>query len=215
MAKNTHYVVWVGRNTGIFNDWATTEAQVKGFPGAKFKGFPSEDAAKVAYGMHENKQSTAKANPIPSGVFLTVDAAFSGKTKILEWRGVLVENGKKTEVFRSAAYRGGSANVGEYLALVQGIQYLSNKNMSIPIYSDSLNAQKWIRDKKHSSEAEVSTALKELMDLSDAYLQAGGYAAVKNKIKIIDWETSKWGEIAADFGRKTGRGLSVADGPVL
>ena len=47
MAKKKFYAVAAGRRTGIFTDWATTEKQVKGFAGAKYKSFASEEEART------------------------------------------------------------------------------------------------------------------------------------------------------------------------
>jgi len=44
MAKKV-YAVKVGRQTGLFNTWAECEAQVRGFMGAKFKGFMTAQEA--------------------------------------------------------------------------------------------------------------------------------------------------------------------------
>lgn len=49
MAKK-FYVVWQGRNTGIFADWDSCRQQVDKFPGARFKSFSSRVEAEVAYG---------------------------------------------------------------------------------------------------------------------------------------------------------------------
>lgn len=49
MAKNRCYVVWVGRNPGIYDTWGECEAQVKEYSGAKFKGFRSKEAARKAF----------------------------------------------------------------------------------------------------------------------------------------------------------------------
>jgi ribonuclease HI len=43
------YVVWAGRETGIFTDWATTQRHVHGFPAARFKSFESRAAAEEAF----------------------------------------------------------------------------------------------------------------------------------------------------------------------
>jgi ribonuclease HI len=43
------YVVWAGRKTGVFTDWATTQQQVDKFPGARFKSFPSRIEADQAF----------------------------------------------------------------------------------------------------------------------------------------------------------------------
>nr|MBO6294861.1 RNase H1/viroplasmin domain-containing protein [Schwartzia sp. (in: firmicutes)] len=45
MAKKNVYAVRKGRLTGLFNTWDECERQVKGFPGAVFKGFPTEEEA--------------------------------------------------------------------------------------------------------------------------------------------------------------------------
>jgi len=43
------YVVWAGRETGIFTDWATAQRQVHGFPAARFKSFATREAAEEAF----------------------------------------------------------------------------------------------------------------------------------------------------------------------
>jgi ribonuclease HI len=43
------YVVWAGRETGVFTDWATTHRHVNAFPGARFKSFPSRPEADQAF----------------------------------------------------------------------------------------------------------------------------------------------------------------------
>ena len=44
------YVVWSGRQTGVFTDWATTQRAVDKFAGARFKSFPTRAAAEQAFG---------------------------------------------------------------------------------------------------------------------------------------------------------------------
>jgi ribonuclease HI len=51
------YVVWAGRETGVFTDWATTQRHVHGFPAARFKSFESRSEAEQAF----------KAGAPPSG----------------------------------------------------------------------------------------------------------------------------------------------------
>jgi ribonuclease HI len=43
------YVVWAGRKTGVFGDWATTQQLVDKFPGARFKSFNSQAEADQAF----------------------------------------------------------------------------------------------------------------------------------------------------------------------
>ena len=44
------YVVWAGRETGIFTDWATTHRAVDKYAGAQFKSFPTRAEAERAFG---------------------------------------------------------------------------------------------------------------------------------------------------------------------
>ena len=48
MAKK-FYVVWQGRETGIFTDWNSCKKQVEKFPGARYKSFPSAAEADAAF----------------------------------------------------------------------------------------------------------------------------------------------------------------------
>lgn len=56
------YVVWSGRETGIFTDWATCKGHVDGFPGARYKSFPSQDEAEAAYGKPMRKNAAKESS---------------------------------------------------------------------------------------------------------------------------------------------------------
>jgi ribonuclease HI len=43
------YVVWSGRQTGVFTDWATTQRAVEKYGGARFKSFPTRAEAEQAF----------------------------------------------------------------------------------------------------------------------------------------------------------------------
>jgi ribonuclease HI len=49
MAKK-FYVVWSGRQTGVFTDWASTQRAVDKYAGARFKSFPTRAEAEQAFG---------------------------------------------------------------------------------------------------------------------------------------------------------------------
>jgi ribonuclease HI len=44
-----YYVVWQGRETGIFNDWASCKKQIDHFPGARYKSFKTQQEAQAAF----------------------------------------------------------------------------------------------------------------------------------------------------------------------
>lgn len=41
----------------------------------------------------------------------------------------------------------GTNNIGEFLAIVHGLALLKQKNLNMPIYSDSRNALSWVKQK--------------------------------------------------------------------
>ena len=43
------YVVWAGRQTGVYTDWPTTHRQVDRFAGARYKSFPTRAEAERAF----------------------------------------------------------------------------------------------------------------------------------------------------------------------
>lgn len=60
------YAVKVGRQAGLFSTWAECEAQVKGFPGAKFKGFASKkEAEDWLAGKASGAKTSGKRAPRP------------------------------------------------------------------------------------------------------------------------------------------------------
>jgi ribonuclease HI len=49
MATSKFYVVWQGRNCGVFDNWSICKAQVEGFEGAKYKSFETKPEAEKAF----------------------------------------------------------------------------------------------------------------------------------------------------------------------
>lgn len=60
-----YYVVWSGRETGVFNDWASAQRSVDKFTGARFKSFASRAEAEQAFrdgsGAHIVRRANTKA----------------------------------------------------------------------------------------------------------------------------------------------------------
>lgn len=66
MAKKKYYVVWVGRKTGVFTDWAETHAQIDRFPGARYKAYDTEREAQEAYRAGKDVAATPKPASKPA-----------------------------------------------------------------------------------------------------------------------------------------------------
>ena len=100
-AKKKYYVVWEGRETGVFEDWATCQQQIKGYDGARFKSFKTKEAATEAYfgdsrdyigkdKKHDTELTLEQLKLIgkPNYNSIAVDAACSGNPGVLEYQGV-------------------------------------------------------------------------------------------------------------------------------
>lgn len=207
MPKQKFYVVWKGRKTGVFTSWAECEKHVKGFTGAQYRAFDHEAQADAAFlAKYEDYKGKASSNGqwkladekpvLPS---ICVDAACSGSPGKLEYRGVNTETCE--EIFHAGPYAQGTNNVGEFLAIVHALTWQVKHNVYIPIYSDSENAIAWV------ATGQCKTNLKHTPKnaLLFALIKSAENWLAENELpedKIMKWDTEKWGENPADFGRK-------------
>jgi ribonuclease HI len=200
------YVVWQGRNTGIYDSWEDCKTQVENYQGAKYKSFTHRAEAEAAFQQAPYQKVTLAQRlatlpaHLPKPIFpsIAVDAACSGNPGDLEYRGVDTATGK--ELFRQGVFKEGTNNVGEFLALVHGLAYLKNNGSDYPLYTDSIAAMAWVQQKKAKTELTPTAQNKQLFELiarATNWLENNHYVT-----KILKWETEIWGEIPADFGRK-------------
>ncbi len=210
MANQKFYVVWSGKKTGIFYSWDECKKQVSGYKGARYKSFPTEAEAKLAFQSGPSNASYMKKNDkqedhrsLHEAVTyieesLSVDAACSGNPGDLEYQGVYTKTGE--QIFHFGPIANGTNNIGEFLAIVHALALLKKKNSDIPIYSDSLTAISWVRKKQVNTNIPRNKSTEKLWDIIDRsikWLESNSY-----RNKIIKWETKILGEIKADFGRK-------------
>ncbi|MBQ1176255.1 MAG: ribonuclease H family protein [Paludibacteraceae bacterium] len=206
MSKTKFYTVWSGKSPGVYASWKECEEQVKGVEGAKYKSFDTrEEAEKALQGNYWqfvkpklDKQATPTQHPQIIADSLAVDAACSGNPGDMEYRGVYVKTGQ--QIFIQGVYKEATNNIGEFLAIVHGLALLKQKGSNMPIYSDSVTAQAWVRAKKCKTKLErtpQNAAVFERIEAAERWLQNNTYTT-----KILKWDTPKWGEIPADFGRK-------------
>lgn len=123
---------------------------------------------------------------------LAVDAAHSMKNKVTEIQGVDLETGEIV-FYRNLGNQ--TINIGEFLALVEGIKYIIANNKPKIIFSDSVTAISWIRNKSTASKKRNKT-----VQMAEIYLKIAAYWV--DKIEIVHWDNKVWGEIPADFGNK-------------
>jgi ribonuclease HI len=213
MAKK-YYVVWEGKQTGIFTSWNVCKKQIEGHAGAKYKSFANqtlaEKALKGAYEDYKGKTTKKKQlTPAEIATFgkpllnsIAVDAACSGNPGVMEYRGVTTAT--SSPLFHQGPFKSGTNNVGEFLALVHGLAWLEQKKQpTMPLYSDSRIAISWVKQRKCKTKLPQNEDTKILFDLikrAEEWLKTNTY-----KNPILKWETKAWGEIPADFGRKSQR----------
>ncbi len=202
MAKQKIYVVWVGRQPGIYDNWADCAEQVNGFSGAKYKAFETEAQAWAAF-QQDWAQFIGQSTPfsLPPEVIadsISVDAACDGSPGKLEYRGVHTRTGQ--ELFHVGPLENGTNNLGEFLAIVHALALLQKEGKTSPIYSDSRTALSWVRQKQVRSKLPRTAATEPVWALADRAL-----AWLENNVylnELLEWDTDKWGQIWADFGRK-------------
>ena len=134
-----------------------------------------------------------------SKISICVDAACAGNPGTMEYQGV--DTNTKRRIFYQGPFKDGTNNIGEFLALVHGLGYLKKYGHdTVPIYTDSTTAIAWVRNKKAKTtllKTPRNAILFDLVARAEQWLKTNTY-----KNPIIKWETEKWGEIPADFGRK-------------
>ena len=213
MAKNRFYVVWQGRNPGVYSRWEDCKKEIEGSNGAKYKGFPDRTSAERAFmegpDNYWGKEitpmidlSTAKEKPVSPAV--AVDAACSGNPGKMEYQGVLVDfsttPSKKLDLFKSPVFENGTNNIGEFLAIVHAVALQKKEGWHFPVYSDSYNAQLWVKQKKCKTKLQRNADneyLFQLIERAEKWLENNTI-----DVPILKWKTEIWGEIPADFGRK-------------
>ena len=209
MAKKKFYVVWSGVHTGVFDNWQDCQLQVTGYENAQYKSFETLGEAREAYekGYQVYRQTTVrKIVDLPpsesTGLFvresIAVDASCIGNPGDMEYRGVYVATG--VEWFRIGPLKQGTNNVGEFLALVHALALMKQQNLHWPVYSDSRNAIVWVQKKQCKTLLEHTPENDYIFDLirrAEKWLNDNTYAN-----PVLKWDTSVWGEIPADFGRK-------------
>ena len=210
MAKiKKYYVVWAGIDPGIYDSWEKCQLQIKAYPNAKYKSFKTLADAKTAFaGKYEDhitktSKATSGLNEVSKRHIIwdsiAVDAACSGNPGDMEYRGVDTET--KQEIFRRGVFKEGTNNIGEFLALVHALALLKKTGKTKKlIYTDSRTAMSWVRNKKVKTTLVETKKNEALFQLIDRAIQWVKENPVENPIQ--KWETKKWGEIPADFGRK-------------
>lgn len=221
MAKQKYYVVWEGKQPGVYDTWAACKAQTDQYAGAKYKSYESKEAAEAAYraGWKGNWGSSAgsagaskfKSKSGSSGRSagmetseevdydsISVDVGTRGNPGPVEYKGVDTRTGEV--LFSVGPISKGTNNLGEFLAIVHALAYLKKEGSNKTVYTDSVNAMKWLKQKKVATTLPRDNSTEEIwlmIDRAEQWLRTNTYTN-----KVLKWQTKQWGEIKADYGRK-------------
>lgn len=156
-------------------------------------------------------------------MILYVDASKTGAPPILgqtcgqsHWRGVVEDPiGSKThrEVFRSKICPKGHNNAAEYIAIIEGIQWIQSQDPSWRItppgthtlYSDSMIAISWVKKGKTNCKIrnQFDLDFKAAFEAAESWLTKQSTQDRSIFIPWIQqWDTKTQGQIPADFGNK-------------
>lgn len=214
------YVVFEGRNPGVYDNWEDAKEQVENYQGAVYKAFPSSAAATEAYRkgilISEKSElrtfllSAAEKSAPKSGAgsyrdfpeidkeAWAVDASCLGNPGRMEYQGVDLATGKV--IFRVGPFEDATNNIGEFLAIVHAMALMAKDGKWHNIYSDSVSGMAWARTRKIKTQlkpTDRNAKVFELMARAVTWLNTHVYPG-----KVMKWQTDRWGEIPADFGRK-------------
>ena len=215
-----YYVVWTGRHPGVYDDLNYAMEQVDDYPGASFKSYASAQEASDAF-----RKGTARSDRNDVGGLLlnaqrhnipeagkpdymqfpeidlngwAVDAACAGNPGRMEYRGVELMTGR--EIFRIGPFEKSTNNIGEFLAIVHALALMANLGERHTIYSDSVTGMSWVRNRKVKTQLKRDASTEksfQMMERALSWLNTHSY-----DVKIRKWDTDRWGEVPADFGRK-------------
>ncbi|MDE5980569.1 MAG: ribonuclease H [Bacteroidaceae bacterium] len=126
-----------------------------------------------------------------------VDASCSGNPGPMEYQCVHLPSRQRVFHFGPIP---GTNNIGEFLAIVHALALQRQRGIRVTIYSDSMTAQTWVRNRKAKTTLKRTPRTAQALDLlarAEKWIQTYGV-----NVPIQKWNTEEWGEIPADFGRK-------------
>ena len=205
MAKK-YYVVWQGRETGIFNDWDTCKKKIDRFAGAKYKSYKTLAEAQTAFSAGD--LTSIKKPPTTKAVSQTGKSYSAGEISAMPIEvkiftdggcepnpgeagsGVAVYRDNAVEALWYGLYNAnGTNNSAELNALNQALQMAQveiRRGNNVVVFCDSKYsiqcvtqwAVSWEKKgwKKPSGEIKNLEVIKEMFHL---------YRAMKNKLEIL------------------------------
>ena len=204
------YVVWKGRQTGIFTDWNTCKQQVDAFAGAKYKSFKTRAEAEAAFSgtaLTNSSGTPNKSSKKPSSrqTIKTYTASeiteLSNDVKIFTDGGcepnpgnagsgiAIYRNNKVSELWYGLYNPNGTNNTAELHALHQALlmaQNELNNGQSVAILCDSKYSiqcvTQWAINWQQKGWKKPSGEIKNLKLIKEMFAL---HQQIKDKIKVL------------------------------
>jgi len=129
---------------------------------------------------------------------ICVDASSIQNPGPTEYHGV---DTKTKRIIFEIKYDEATNNIGEFLAIVHALALYKKEGKELKvIYSDSLNAISWVKQKKCKTKFEKTDSNAKVFEhihRAINWLENNQYDT-----KVLKWNTAAWGQIPADYGRK-------------
>lgn len=146
MAPKKFYAIASGRKPGIYTNWPAAQAQVAGYPGAKYKGFPtraeaeawiknplySSKAAKIG---QRAKPSDTETSPQKEEVTIYTDGGARYNPGPGGYGIVQIYERERKEL--SGGYKLTTNNRMELMACIVALRELEYRDKPVTLYSDS------------------------------------------------------------------------------
>lgn len=190
--KNKYYVVWRGRETGIFDSWEACRASIDGFQGAQYKGYPTwEEAHEGHINGYWNETIIRKIDAADTEVikrsFITDVQCDAEGTMTYS----ILDNETLTYIYQSPKYLDANNNVGQFIAIVHALAHLARTSDTRPIYTTSDTAIAWT--KKRECNTRLCRTLNNT-NLFDLLIRANSWIANNSFAnQILKWNTASWG----------------------
>lgn len=195
------YVVWAGRQTGVFTDWATTHRQVDRFAGARYKSFATRAEAEQAFAggaprstfvrRAPNKASTqasVQADPSSFDLQIYCDGACDPNPGRAGSGLAVYHNGKLAQLWYGLYNRAGTNNTAELNALHRALvmaEAAITRGSKVQILCDSTYAinciSKWAAGWEKKGWRKAGGEIKNLEIIQAAYAI---YSRIQSKVHL-------------------------------
>jgi ribonuclease HI len=191
--------VWTGRQTGVFTDWPTAQRAVDGFPGARYKSFPTRVEANEAFraGSPPRVSSRPAARKEPEATQITTSAGTSGLHYYCDGAcepnpgnagsGIIVyRDGKLAELWYGLYNPNGTNNTAELNALLSALLMAEKAQEQAQIFCDSVYAincvSKWAAGWERKGWRKADGEIKNLAIIQAAYAV---YSKIESQVELI------------------------------